>query len=228
MRLDQIVAAAVNFGRGAAGDAVVAWRRRMVYVLSYDRTVLLRVTGVTPVRDDEVVFRACDYEGPLCSMEGLKVIFKIADNAAVEVPRPSYSFEGLDALFERLRPDPVAANPSLFLSDRLLAVIDDGLPHVEFTWQGHDCIIRQRDIYTGKLLTIRAMPNVHADTDPLAIRTADLLGLFKLGKTILLERHGSMFHATDGQHWSAMVGGCLYDAMGRLEIAKGVADGRQE
>jgi len=220
MRLDQIVAAAVGFGRGAAGDAVVAWRRRMVYVLSYDRTILLRVVGVTPVRDDEVVFRACDYEGPLCSMDGLKVIFKIADNATVEVPRPAYSFEGLDALFERLRPGPDVECPALFLTDRLLSVIDDGLPHVEFSWSGHECIIRQRDIYTGKVLTVKVVPHVHAEMPPLAIRTADLLGLFKLGKTILLEAWGPMFHATDGQHWSAMVGGCLYDAMGRLEVAK--------
>ena len=96
MKLNSVIASAIRFGRGAAGDAVVAWKGDTVYCLSYDRTVCLRVRHVVPIREDEVAFRACDYEGPDCVFLGKHVIFKINEKAKVRVPRPPHTFTGLE------------------------------------------------------------------------------------------------------------------------------------
>jgi hypothetical protein len=227
MKLDSVVAAAIQFGRGAAGDAIVAWKGDMVYCLSYDRTVCLQVRHVVPQREDEVSFRACDYEGPECGFKGKHVVFILENGARVRVPRPPYTFNGLDALFTRLRPSELGG-AALMIERDILPYLDDSLPHVEFRWDGSEARIIQRDIYSGKILDIERRPIEGAQASPLAMRTGDFMALFGLHSSYRFQHCGDYFHVTNLHGVEAVVGGCLYDDLGKLHIVGGETDGGQE
>ena len=215
MKLESVIAAAVRFGRGAGGDAVVAWKGQEVYCLSYDRTVCLHVKRITPKRNDEVVFHACDFEGPNCRFEGASVIFE-NNGARVRTPRPPFTFEAFETLFKRLAE---GTGASVLLSRDLLSLLDDDLPHVEFRWDGEKTILIQRDIYTGKTLEIDVLPQEVATKEPLAMRTDDFWSLFALASPLLFTDCGTHFKVSDLHSFEAVVGGCVYDALGTLGLA---------
>jgi hypothetical protein len=218
MHVDDVVAAAIQFGRGASGDAVIAWKGDVAYCLSYDRTVLLRATNVSPVRDDAVVFRACDYEGPDCRLHGKWVEFTLQDNTKVSVPRPLQSFKGLSTLFKTFENESSQADCKLILARTILADFDADLPHVEFHFKPTATHLIQRDIYTGKVLDI-SRESVCKEAEPLAMRTQDFMALFGLAASLTFAQNKDFFLVTSmSSELTAVVGGCIYDAVGRLNI----------
>ena len=216
MKLDQVVAAATKFGRGAGGDAVIAWKDDLVYCLSYDRTVLLRARRIVPRRPDEVVFHATDYEGPNCRLEGPNVIFE-NNGARVRTPRPVFTYEGLSKLFDRLWE---GDGPALMVGRSVLSLLEEGLPHVEFVWNGEVTLLVQRDIYTGKTLELEQSPQMVAEKEPLAMRTDDFWSLFALAEVLLFKDLGTHFKVSDLHSFEAIVGGCIYDDLGTLGVVE--------
>lgn len=230
MKIGDVVAVAARFGRGALGDAVVAWNGDVAYALSYDRTVLLR-GRVEDIRADEVRFRACDWEGPDVRMKDGRVTFRVTrkgQDAEVTVPAPGETFRGFEGMWARFWPDDLPGRPAIGLHKDVLAVLDDGLPHVEMVFRDGHAVLAQRDIYTGRLVKVRRLAAVPGQTAPMAMRTADFLALFWLADDILLRDCGQYFIAS-GRGWDAVIGGCLYDELGVLnELAQEVDGGRQE
>lgn len=219
MNVDRLVAAALHFGRGAAGDAVLAWRGNDAYVLSHDKVICLHSSKL-PHRETAVCFRVCDYETPDVQQRGNQVIFSVRQGnemAEVTVPAPPESFAGLAGLFARFKAG-VVGRPGVMLSNGLLRLLADDLPHVEFLWDDNQCRIVQKNVYTGKTLLIRKMPQRAGEGKPLALRTADLFALFSLANAFLLTHCGDYFFLTDFRGLEAIVGGCLYDDLGDLNI----------
>jgi hypothetical protein len=217
MRLEQIVAAAIRLGRGAGGDAIVAVKGPEAYVISYDRTVALHIRGVAPPQPDEVVFRACDYEGPLIKDSGTGHVVFTIEGGVVRVPKPvGWSFDGLASLFLRLTPE--GKLPGVMLNRIVLSKIDETLPHVEFVWTEEGCRLIQRDIYTGKTLELAVKPVDSTGAEPLAMRTEDFAALFSMSKILLFSSASPVFLVSDHRAVRALVGGCLYDDVGVLKI----------
>lgn len=215
--IDRLIAASLKLGRGAAGDSILAWRGEDAYVLSYDRTICIHCWKMEE-QTGEVSFRVCDYECPKISTDGEWVTFHLADSK-ITVPAPVETFKGIAALFSRLKPAKDNEHPKLILDRKILRNLSDDLPHVEFVWDGSDSKIIQRDIYTGKIVEIAVVPHPHKiEQKPLAIRSADIFTMFSLGNSFMVTACEDYFHLTDLNKIEAIIGGCLYDDIGKLNV----------
>lgn len=219
MNIRKALGPAMAFGRGASGDSVAAWGRDVLYALSYDRTVMYRVDRVTPGRKgDPVAFRVSDFESTDVKREGPALVFNVGDGALVRVAAPAETFEGLEALFTRfdLRGEPDAAAVMLTSKDAML--LDGDLPHVEFVARGGAFKIVQRDFYSGRTLEVerKAMSGTGSVTMPLAMRTQDFKTLFQLATSYVIKVGDGWFYADNLADVRAVVGGCLYEDVGRL------------
>ena len=116
----------------------------------------------------------------------------------------------------------------MILERDILSYLDDSLPHVEFRWDGEEVRIIQRDIYTGKILEIERQPVDTVVAEPLAMRTDDFMALFGLCQSCRFQNCGSYFYVTNLHDIEGVVGGCLYDDLGKLQVIGGEESGGQE
>jgi hypothetical protein len=113
------------------------------------------------------------------------------------------------------------------LDASILSLLEESLPHVEFRWDGEQTRIIQRDIYSGKIIEIEKESQKVAESAPLAMRTKDFGALFSLARSLRFMDCGDFFHVTDFHDIEAIVGGCLYDDLGKLNVLEAEYGGQK-
>jgi hypothetical protein len=160
-----------------------------VYILNFDRTVLLRfLTGEKPFAHP-VSFEANDYDSSEVVEKDGRVEFILTDGA--ESPEyirtkscrtPKYTPEQVMDMFRRLGP-PIGG--MTVIPREVCKLLDDSLSHIEFSAREGQLTIVQRNIYTGTMIKVehkpKGMPLFPVEIDhfgPLGMRTDDFMALY--------------------------------------------------
>lgn len=227
IHIDRIAVMAVRLGHSALGDSIVAWKGENAYVLSYDRTTLA-TCRVSPVFDGEIRFRATDYIGQKVRVNGTRAVFTSSSKIHVTVVMPPETFSLLDEMFSKFVVAEDGARVLLGQND--LTALDEDVAHVEIGWRHRQCYLFQRDVFTGRVVTIGPLVGSgHEGARPIAVRTLVLQALASISSSLVVVDCGQWFRITGDNGLEAVVGACLYDSLAEITTLIGEEkNGRKE
>jgi len=231
--VEQVFAQAVALDQsGGLRNSVFAVGRE-IYILNYDHTVLLRfrITRGQPF-EEPVSFRANDYDSNRFYVEDGKIVFVSKKDGYERKKRcsvPEQNPDEIRELFKRYMADP-EESITLTFSKSILAMLDRGLSHIEFSGKEGDRIsLKQRNIYNGSVIDVQ--PEAHIlnevlpfDLEPIGMRTNDFAALFAFRDTVVFD-----FIQTGGaDSWIRVksrdmlgcVACCVYDELIEIKEAK--------
>jgi len=212
-----------------------------IYILGHDRTVLLRFDS--PVEFSESFgFPAGAYDSEDFSVEGERVIFRLVSGdwkREKTAPRASEDPEQVAHWWEEYS-KLAQENVGAFTVDKgVVDLLNLGLSHLEIVGDSDGWRILQRDIYTGELIRIEKertgdifalVEEGFSSLVALGMRTQDFAALFAYSERLEFMVVPRGFYWVKGGYYGmeGLVGGCLYDGLGTLEILKEDSDGRKE
>lgn len=225
---------------------------RIVYILNYDKTVLLRFSlSKEMTKESEfIAFFSSDYESSKFEINHDLVGFKL-DSTSGEWTRtttckiPNQTFGDVDDMFKKLYNGPVIDKHQIIggaiIDKGVLDLIKENLSHIEFSVRNKELYLIQRDIYSGSISEIKRKNReglglieepyeFSRDPAPLGIRTNDFLALFSFADKVtfqfLPEEFGYFLVKAPHSGLTGVLGGCLYDSIGELNyIQKGNENG---
>jgi len=228
---------------------------RTVYILNYDKTVLLRFSLSKEMTKgtEFLAFFGSDYESSKFEIDHDLVGFKI-DSTSGEWTRtttckiPNQTFGDVDDLFKKLYDAPVINKHQIIgaaiIDNGVLDLLKENLSHIEFFVRNKELYLIQRDIYSGSISEIKRKNReglglieepyeFSGDPAPLGIRTNDFIALFsftdKVTFQFLPEEFGYFLVKAPHSGLTGVIGGCLYNSCGELNyIQKENENGRQK
>lgn len=206
--------------------------KKFIYILNQDFTVFLRF----PLRDTEVSFshpvsfNANDYESKQFREEDGKIIFITEGEDYVRTKScktPQFSPKEIHKLFVGKKKEEFKRKGEIVLKDTLLAKTDDDLSHMEFSVEKGELVIRQRNIYSGSVISIRKnaqKSNLLESSSklknfkPIGLRTNDFMALFIFTKTLHFyfnNRDTVWVESKDKKMpFIGIISQCVYDELG--------------
>ena len=201
-----------------------------VYVVNYDRTVILRFELTKSESFDEpLAFYATDYDSPKFYQKEGKIFFEKKSGDYVRTKSCKIPNAGEAApLFDKYYADRGKQQVIASLSSQFLNVLDKDSGHIEFSYKNGTTRFIQRDLFSGSISTIdivnsKGFSIVSEQTiirhfDPIAMRTNDFYALFSFCDKIkfLLDKRGFFIVEGNVYGMKGIVSGCLYDDIGRI------------
>lgn len=201
-----------------------------VYVVNYDRTVILRFDLTKSESFDEpLAFYATDYDSPKFYQKDGKIFFEKKSGDYVRTKSCKIPNAGEAAsLFDKYYADRGKQQIIASLSSQFLNVLDKDAGHIEFSYKNGATRFIQRDLFSGSISTIdivnsKGFAIVSEQTiirhfDPIAMRTNDFYALFSFCDKInfLLDKRGFFIVEGNVYGMKGIVAGCLYDDIGRI------------
>lgn len=236
MRLEDLAGVAAQMSRNYQMDAILAGKAGTVFIVNSECTVLLRYTGVADV-GPEVRWKACDWEKGTARMEGDEVVFSSESGGCKRTKRcsaPAATFAQLEKAWTDLRAKAPDGSPSLTMTAALAGVhLEEGLSHVEFWYEDNTPVLKQRDLYSGTLITVE-LPSSKRQSggffsakpqpfDRTAIRTKDLQALLFLEGSLDFS-FGPEASIIKSTTFEALLSNCIYDGLYTVEE---LTDGRK-
>lgn len=203
-----------------------------VYILNQDSTTVIKF----PLRVSERVFTtpvsfdASDYDSSVFGVKDGKVCFvrREGDYIREKCCKPcKLSPIKISKLFKQ-RSDECIKRNKVLLNDSFVNCLQKDLGHIEFSGCNGALVVRQRDIYTGSLISITKRANkslgvINQETlknfGPIGIRTNDFLALFTFVSSVFFYfagKHIVWFESNDRKMpFVGMISHCKYDELGR-------------
>jgi len=234
---EQIFAHAVSLEQvGRQKNMIFGWKN-IIFILNYDKTVLLRFEMKQELFKDPIGFFVNDYDSDEFRIEEGMIIFT---RQGIEFQRekkcgtPNQSFRDIEELFFKYLDVATIEQPSITVRKGSLELFNPDLSHIELKGKEGKIIVRQQDIYSGTILELTRpkdkgfqlgefltwKDNIPQDFGPIGIRTSDFLTLFAFhGKVQLyfLNNYFIVEGKTTQYKMMGVIGGCLYDELGTIE-----------
>lgn len=209
---------------------------REIFILNIDKTVLLRFTlpSREPGISGEVSFMANDYDSEEFEERDGKIVFTQREGEYVRrkaCSAPEKTFTEVQDLYLKFINE--SCDNTVVFNKSVLSLLDDSLSHIEILSENKECVIVQRDIYTGSFIRIdresesgfglATSDDIKKDFEPVGIRTNDFVALFSFCENVTFYFTDNPYAlvAGDKLQMNGIVSGCLYDEMGTVTLSKG-------
>lgn len=232
--MKQIFAYAVALDQSGRLRNTIYAKDSTVFVLNSDNTVLLRFdTHQQLPLDDEVRFKASDYEGDKFSIEDGKMVF-VTKCGGVERRKscalPELTLDDVNDIFESHKPGKNAN--TLVLGKDVVSVLDENLSHVEISGDlKTGWVIVQRDIYSGAKVEVRQVrghgmgvgdaSDIQGTFGPIGLRTSDFIALYSFNASVAFTFFSNRSYClvsadTSLYDMTGIVAQCVYDELGEI------------
>jgi hypothetical protein len=226
---------------GTQKNAAFCWEN-IIYILNYDKTIILRFETANNEFKDPIRFFLSDYDSPNFNADSDSITFLQKGEEFIRSKRcriPNQTFQEVEEMFYKFY-DPDKMKWKISFNKTSLDLLDTNLSHVEFVTGEGKIHILQRDIYAGSLIELerKIEPEGLGLTDPedvlpdsippMGMRTGDFLALFNFNEKVdvYFPPSGEYF-IVDGLHnqMQGIIAGCLYDDIGTIKDLGEVANG---
>jgi hypothetical protein len=235
MELETIFSHAVALDQSGRMRNSIFCGDRQIYILNYDKTILLCFKLSSKQFSQPVSFHANDYDsGNFYEKDG-KIIFV---RQGIEFERkkscgvPNKTYHDVDNLFTSYLFNQTSEE-RFELDKTVMELLEEDLSHVEFFSEDKKLVIIQRDVYSGNVVRLDRKPETGLkllgkkdkfteDFSPFGIRTNDLIALFTFNRKIeFLIQQGYFFIRGSEASMTGVLSHCLYDDMGKItEVPK--------
>lgn len=236
-RVEAIFAHAVAMDQSGKLRNTIYAAGNTIYILNSDNTVLLRFRlrkSETPFAHP-VSFKANDYDSRSFREENGRIIFVIENGdykREKSCKTPGMTPEDVAELYSKYEDK---ENETL-LDRGVLTLLNDSLSHIEFSAEGKELSIVQRDIYSGSVIEITRSikkrgfgldmgEGVTSDFLPIGLRTNDLSAMFTFQDSIYFGfpspgqpgNYVTVRGADPKMDMSGIIACCVYDELGTVE-----------
>lgn len=218
---------------------VVLCRGNTIWVVNLDRTLILcfSLVSKTSLFPKDILFYSNEYEAEnFITEEDGTASFISTEGEYTRKKKNSAVFNlkdiDIQKLWTDLMIDKKKATATFTLNDKLIPLFRDVLPHIEFSSQEKQLIIKQKDYYGGAEITVEKNVNsvrklltdpmnlIKEDLQPIALRTIDLLSLLSIEKNITFyldnKSPGRCLFESKGL-LRGLISWCVYDELGHIE-----------
>lgn len=235
-RLEDIFAHAVALQQSGRLRSTVYCIKNKVYILNQDQTVILRFLLRKTDKilfDTPVSFSANDYDSREVEERDGKICF-IQSAAGFERVKscqtPKMAPEAVDKLFKSYNTE---LSNTVVLHEEMTGLLDESLSHIEFSSEGGEIRIVQRNIYSGSVIELKRQDTEGflqtkddlEDFEPMGLRTNDFLALFSFVKSVQFHFLPEGIIVAESREermpMKAVISKCVYDELGGT-------DGRQK
>lgn len=243
--LERVFSHAVALDQSGRMRNTIHCKDRTVFILNYDRTVLLKFTldATTKPFQSPIEFAANDYDSPSFREENGKIVFL---QSAGGFERKKSCGRPAPTPVERIWDTMCPKGPyhaQFRLQREFLDLLNEDLSHVEFSTEEGKLLIVQRDIFSGTVISLKRQAatglklTAKTDTfnhplDPIGMRTNDLMALFTFTPALLFsigDTPGLCMVETEGGAMKGLISWCVYDELGNVSyLMKEENHGRQE
>ena len=198
-------------------------KKSFVYILNQDHTVLLRFP-VEKEFEAEASFNANDYDSKQFQIVNGKICFVINKGELERTKScrtPEFSPSDVRKLFQKLLKSEKPFT-TVNIGSNFLKCVDESLSHLEFSAAKNELIIRQRNIYTGSIITIKEKSKGLVAEQrvkkfkPMGIRTNDFLALFSFIQSLSVSfgKNAIWVESKAGIRFKGIISQCIYDELG--------------
>lgn len=246
-RLEAIFAHAVALSQSGRLKNKIYVIEKSVFIKGSENTVLLHFPLPEEQRAflDSFSFDANDYDSPKIEIKDGAIIFKQISGHynRSKICRPSEDTpKEISSLFRQY---PELSGGSVAITKDILALLEDGLSHMEISIEDGDLKIIQRDIYSGVIIEIgnNNVKGLNLQSDeirkgydfpPIGIKTKDFIALFSFNDVLHFRfpaENESHYCTVEGRnlYMKGVISLCLFDGLGEVSISKEeVSHGRKE
>ena len=230
--LEDIFAHAVALDSNTRLKNEIHCREKHVYVINYDRTVMLRFDSPKTFKEP-VSFYANDYDSPHFRREGDRIVFERKSAKGAFSRKRTCRMPDMEVvdLFDRFC-NPEDKMPPLVadVSDEVLTELDKDLGHIEFVPNGTSPRFIQKDLFSTSSIEVDPVKtgglNLFEDDvestefDPIAVRTNDFFALFTFCSRIKWYLNPKGYFIVTGNAFGlvGIVAGCIYDEVGKIKL----------
>lgn len=230
-RYERIFSHAVALQQSGRLRSLIFCQRTCIYILNQDHTILIRFPlqgGETSRFKHPVSFKANDYDSNEFTERDGQIIFKQKHgeyyrDKACRVP--NLTGKEVSKMYKKLSQQGTKKNRVPINSD-FLKCMNSHLTHLEFQGRKGKLICRQRDIYSGSMITITKnlvkktalFASTVQNFSTIGLRTTDFEALFSFTKTIYFYFAGKdvvLFESKNAQMpFTGIISRCVYDELG--------------
>jgi len=228
---------AVALEQSGKMKSIIACKGKVIYILNFDKTILMKFELSRGGFESEVCFNANDYDSDSFKEEGGKIIFTIKGEGNYDREKicksPGIGFKRMEEMFDQFFGKGEETIAAISFTRNDLKLLDESLSHVEFISEGLKPVILQRDIFAGSVIKLEKKgfagfkdeidpDEIGEDYGPVGMRTNDLFALFAFNDIVSLfflpPTYG--YFIVEGKEYKmkAIVAKCLYDNLGQIEI----------
>lgn len=231
----RVFAHAVALEQSGKMKSVIVCKDNQVYILNYDKTVLMRFELSRVKFESELSFNADDYDSEEFREENGKIIFVTHGEGGYDREKickaPNVNFKDVESMFNQFWGSSEESLAVISLTNNELKLLDESLSHVEFLSKDLQPQILQRDIFSGSIVKLERKSfkglsinkdEIAEDFGPIGMRTNDLSALFTFNDVVdmffLPQKYG--YFIVEGKQYKmkAIVAKCLYDDLGTIEV----------
>lgn len=230
-RIEQIFSQAALLHQAGRLRNTIYCIGRKVLILNQDSTVLMqfRLFSGQGSFDEPISFAANDYEsGKFATTEDGKVVFQVKDKDWVRTKTcraPAMDPKDVVKLFKQLD---FESENSVVIQDSIIDHLDQDLSHIEFSVDGGQLIVTQRNIYSGSVIKIKkahrkGLTSLGAsrldDMEPIGVRTNDFISLYAYAPSLRFTFGPNVIKVSDERQErkriEAIISQCKYDELGK-------------
>lgn len=251
--LEAILSQAVALSQSGRLRNEVYLLQDVLFIINFDSTVLLKFKLRQSYCDEEISFKANDFEGNELFPEDGKIVFRKLVGGVERKKICSggdKTFEEVKELFEGFAEEGGERKNILNFNVSVLSLLEEALSHIEFSCVQKKVYLTQRDIYSGTIVKLDkdsqaggkglfgiVTDSITSDFSPMGMRTNDFISLFVFNDDLKFYFPSASEEAVEfvylkGQKagFEGIVAGCLYDEMPGIENLnmKGEEDGREK
>jgi len=231
-RIERIFSHAVALQQSGRLRNTIYCIRKYIYILNQDHTILIRFVS----RDAESLFKnpisfnANDYDSSDFEERNGRIYFRKEVGDFVREKRcktPQFTPLKIHRLFKQYLLKFNKSNKVIW-NESFKSCLDEDLSHIEFSGKGGKIITKQRNIYTGSVITILEKDkkrgfdigsNKIKNFRPIGIRTNDFMALFQFVSAIIFyfsDKKVTWFESNDHSlPFKGLLSQCIYDEIGK-------------
>lgn len=228
-RIERIFSHAVALQQSGRLRNTIYCIRKFIYILNQSHTILIRFVSrdAESLFEKPVSFNANDYDSSDFEEKDGKIIFRkrIGDFVREKsCQTPQFTPLNIHKIFKQYLSDFDKSNRVIW-NESFKACLDEDLSHIEFSSKKGEIIVKQRNIYSGNVITIQPVKkkgfnlesNKLKSFKPIGIRTNDFLALFQFVSNVsfYFGRKIIWFESNDPSlPFKGVISQCLYNEIG--------------
>lgn len=230
-RIETIFSHAVALDQSGRLRNTIYLRKRTVFILNSDRTILLKFSlssSFSPFKNP-ISFKAADYDSNMFHEKDGKIVFISKSGDMLKKKScgvPELSPKEVLEIYKKFKK--IETN-KIEISKNILQLLDENLSHIEISGKDGNFKIIQRNIYDGTIIELSRekgkgfgvshSDKIDSDFGPLGLRTQDFIALFAFNDSLVFNfptgsKNGYCTVSGKNFKMKGIIALCLYDELG--------------